>query len=144
MAGPQIWKKSIRSRDWCKKIRLAQSFAITQQSTISFQSLWNLLKIFSSWVGKVAWRSVWLDKNCEFFTNSQILSQYNSFCISLYYAFHQQCLEKSVRISGHLIILCIRNQAHYHGPSHYSLENWQVPKHCSRTHGTIHNDVACW
>ena len=52
-----------------KKIRLAQNFAIAEKSTIFWQSLWNLVKMISSRVGKNAWISAWLDKNCGFSTN---------------------------------------------------------------------------
>ena len=62
-----------------KKIGLAQNFAINKKSTFSCQSLWNLVKMTSSWVGEVAGISAWLDKNCGFFTNSQILCQSNFF-----------------------------------------------------------------
>ena len=49
-----------------KKIRLAQKFAITKKSIISCQFLLKVVTITSSWVGRVAWISVWLDKHCGF------------------------------------------------------------------------------
>ena len=78
-------KISLRVETDAKKIILAQSFTITKKSTISFQSLRNLLKMISSWEGKVAWLSAWLDKNWGLFTKSQFLSLSNYFCISLYF-----------------------------------------------------------
>ena len=58
-----------------KKSRQAQNFAINKKSTIVVQSLWNLVKIFISWVLYVARISAGLDQNCGFFTNSKVLGQ---------------------------------------------------------------------
>ena len=58
-----------------KKSRMAQNFAINKKSTIVVQSLWNLVKIFISWVLYVARISAGLDQNCGFFTNSKVLGQ---------------------------------------------------------------------
>ena len=58
-----------------KLFGLAQKFAINKKSTIVVQSLWNLVKIFISWVLYVARISAGLDQNCGFFTNSKVLGQ---------------------------------------------------------------------
>lgn len=54
------------SRDWCKKILLSQKFAFTKKSTIFTQSSRDLVKITNSRVGKNAWISACLSKNCGF------------------------------------------------------------------------------
>ena len=59
-----------------KKIWLAQNFAITKKSTIFGQSLWNLVKMTSSWVDKIAEISAGSNENCRFFISSEILSQF--------------------------------------------------------------------
>ena len=41
-----------------------------------------MLKMTSSWIGKISWISAWLDENCECFTNTGIWSQTNFFCTS--------------------------------------------------------------
>ena len=76
-----------------KRIRLAQNFTFTKKSTLPFRSVWNLIKMISSCVGKIARISASLDKNCKFFTDGQILSQSNFFCTSLYLNSIQDWLE---------------------------------------------------
>ena len=70
---PEKWKK-MSNRDWCKKIRLTQYFAITKKFTIFCRFLWDLNRLTSSWVGYFAWVSTGLDENGGFFTNGLILS----------------------------------------------------------------------
>ena len=41
--------KVLGTRDWLKKMTLAQILAISKKSTIFAQSLWNLGKILVSW-----------------------------------------------------------------------------------------------
>ena len=68
--------------DW-KWFALAKNLAINKKSTIVVQSLWNLVKIFTSWVLYVTRISAWLDQNCGFFINSQVFSQCKKFWITL-------------------------------------------------------------
>ena len=49
-----------------KKINAAKKFSISKKSTFFNQSLYDLVKITSSWVGKIAWISTRLDENCGF------------------------------------------------------------------------------
>ena len=58
-----------------KLFALAKNLAINKKSTIVVQSLWNLVKIFISWVLYVPKISAWLDQNCGFFINSQVFGQ---------------------------------------------------------------------
>ena len=53
-----------------KKTAHFQKLAISKKSTILIQSVWNLAKIFTSWVNYVHQVSYRLDQNCGFFTNS--------------------------------------------------------------------------
>ena len=60
-------------REWIEKSRQAQYLAINKKSIIVVLSLWNLVKIFISWVIHVVWISAWLDQDCGFFISEQVL-----------------------------------------------------------------------
>ena len=66
------------------KIRLAKNLAINKKSLIVVQSLWNLVKIFTSWVLYVVGISAWLDQNCGFVLHCQVFGQSDFHLITLY------------------------------------------------------------
>ena len=58
--------------------------AINKKSTIVAQSLWNLVKIFISWVLYVVGISTILNQNCGFYINSQVFTQSDFHLLTLY------------------------------------------------------------
>ena len=65
-----------------RKLRMALELAA--------QSLWNLIKMTSSWVGNVARILARLDQNCGSFNNSQVLVHFHFLWITLYLFSHSK------------------------------------------------------
>ena len=63
-----------------KKSTQAHNLAINKQSTTLVLSSWNLVKIFIEGVLDVVKILAWLDENCGFFINRQILVFWTSLC----------------------------------------------------------------
>ena len=70
--------------------------------TINKKSLWNLLKIVIFWVLYVTRILAWLDQNCWFFMNSQILSMYTFLTYTL---LPMQCKNWNANHQGTLLVI---------------------------------------
>ena len=64
------------------KCELAQNWSFTKRFTDFGQSLWNLVKMTSSWVGNIILILAWFDMNYGFYTEVQILGYFGFFFAS--------------------------------------------------------------